>query len=68
MNTSAVLTEAFEPFRAGASGSSQANALRAAAAITAIDGAFAVAAPFGAIGDVSGLPAYLVTSFPLDDI
>ncbi len=62
-----VLTEEFNPFTAGLSGSQQDIASEHHSTITAIGGHFAIAGPVGGLG--AGQPcAYIITTFPLDDI
>ncbi len=68
LTTAAALVEEFTNFRAGTMGSSQGNEAVAPAAITAIDGVFAVAGPIGGSGADGQFAAYLVSTFPLDDL
>ena len=68
MSTSAVLTEEFNPFKAGLMGSDQGAQDKAAIAITGIGGAFAIASPIGGDGGSGQFAGYLVATFPLDSI
>lgn len=68
MTTGAVLTEEFNPFATGIQGSDQASNNRGSAAIHAINGAFAVAAPVGGDAADGQIAAFIAASFPLDSI
>ncbi|KKM80334.1 hypothetical protein LCGC14_1340900 [marine sediment metagenome] len=68
MTAAAVLTEEFNGFAVVGSGSYSAIANTQLPALTGISGVFAQAAPYGG-GDSSGdEAAYVVATFPLDDI
>jgi hypothetical protein len=70
MTTGAELTQEWTPFVTAGQGSdnSLGSTTNAYAAIHAIDGAFAVAAPFGGDSASGQQAAYIATSFPLDSI
>lgn len=68
MSITATLTEEFNPFRAGMMGTFQTPQNRAAPALTAIGGVFAIAAPVGGSGADGAYSGYLISTFPLDDI
>ena len=69
MSTAAVLTESFEPFNSGLVGTHQSgSSMDNYGVITAINGSFAVMGPVGG-GDASAdETAWIITTFPLDDI
>ncbi len=66
MSATAVLTEEFSPFATVGQGTRQEVVLGAPAAITAIGGSFAMAAPFGGSDAVGEEMAYIVATFDLD--
>lgn len=68
LTTGAVLSEEFNPFATGVQGADQAADTRGAAAIHAINGAFAVAAPVGGDSADGQMAAFIASSFPLDSI
>ncbi len=68
MSIAAVLTEEWNPFMTGLGGTHQSITNEHHGAITAIGGSFAVAYPVGG-GDAAGdESAWIITTFPLDDI
>ena len=68
MNTSLTLTEEFAPFKVGLMGADQATRSTSVAAITGIDGVFAIASPVGGDGASGQSAGYIIATFPLDDI
>lgn len=66
MSTAGVLTEAFEPWATGGMGTTMTAVAAGIPALTAIDGSFAVAAPFGNSAGAGGEAAMLITAFDVD--
>ena len=64
----AVLTEEFNPFVAGLSGTTQDAGQEHHSAISAIGGQFAVAGPVGGGTSSGSESAFIIAAFPLDDI
>ena len=68
VTTAGVLTESLGSFSAVGTGTFQAVTNRGDARVTAIDGSFAIAAPYGGSENTGEEMAYIIATFPLDDI